>query len=455
MNSDDEQRHADLQAERAILASVLLDPDALGLLEDLDPGVFYSPGNAVVFRTMLRIARNGQPVDLVTLRGALAHMGDLQRAGGDEALLALTEHVPISTNVEGYAATVKDHASVRRLFASCGRTLARKGTAIEDVPEFLDARTRELVEIATEAHSDGSVEHVADVLPQVRGQLHERQERGGVAGLSTGFGSLDRLLAGLTPGQLVILAGRPGMGKSALAQAIVLHNVLESRPAMIFSLEMSSAEWTQRMAMAHASIDSNKARRGLLSESEWSRFTMTENRLRRVPLFIDATPGLTPEALRAKARRTHARHGLRLLVVDYLQLMRGGAPGDSPEQVVGEASRSLKELAKELGIPVIACAQLNREVERRGGDKRPIIADLRQSGQIEQDADVIAFLYREFVYHPKKADPRHAEIIVRKQRMGPTGTVRAQFIAEFTRFEDYDPHEAADGQKKLGGGRGL
>jgi len=450
------ERHADLLAEKSVLASILMDPPVIDLLEDLDPREFYSPSFACIFSTMRRLRGQGQPVDLVTVRGALAHMGDLERAGGDEALLSLADTIPMTTNVEAYTRTIRDHASIRRLFSACAHALAFRSRPVEDPRAFLDEQAGRLVAISTEAHGDDAVERAGAVMPRVRAQLVERQDRDGVAGLSTGFGSLDRMIAGLTPGQLVVIGGRPGMGKSALVQAMVLSSVLHDAPSLIFSLEMSKEEWCHRMALSHGSIDGNRARRGTLDQSDWMRFDIAENRIGRAPLFIDDTPGLTPEALRARARRTHARHGLKLIAVDYLQLMGSSNPRDSSEERVSEASRGLKALAKELGVPVIAVAQLNREVERRGGDKRPTIADLRQSGQIEQDADVIAFVYRECVYHPSKADPRAAEIIVRKQRMGPTGTVKAQFRAEFTRFEDYDPREFdTQGQRSTGGRDGF
>lgn len=450
------ERHADYDAERSVLASILLDPGVIDLLEDLDPLDFYHPSLACMFGAMRRLRSRGQPVDLVTLRGALVHMGDLERAGGDERLLELTETIPRSDHVDGYTRTIRDHANVRRLFKACAQALGHRNRPIEDPRAFLDEQAGALVAIATAAHGDDAVERVGDVMPRVRAELVERQNRDGVAGLSTGFGSLDRMIAGLTPGQLVILAGRPGMGKSALAQAFALSAVLDGNPALIFSLEMSAEEWTHRMAMSQASIDGGRARRGLLDQREWSRFNVAEARISRAPLFIDATPALTPEQLRARARRTHAREGLKLIAVDYVQLMGSANPRDSSEERVSAASRGLKALAKELGVPVVAIAQLNREVERRGGDKRPTIADLRQSGQLEQDADVIAFVYRECMYHPAKADPRSAEIIVRKQRMGPTGTIKAQFRAEYTRFEDYDPAEFdPQGQRHVGGRDGF
>lgn len=450
------ERHACLESERSVLASILIDPDAIGLVEDLDPLDFFSPPYACLFGTMRRLASQGSPVDFVTVRGALEHMGDLARAGGDETLTDLVNAIPRVENIEAYSDTIRTHAIVRRLFASCARTLAARKRPLEDPKAFLDERTAELVELATAAHADGSVEHVSEVTPRVRAQLVERQSREGVAGLSTGFGSLDRMLAGMTPGQLIVIAGRPGMGKSALAQAIILANVSEGFPSLIFSLEMSREEWVHRMCISQASIDGARARRGLMAQAEWARFNAASARLNRMPLHIDATPALTPEKLRAKARRAHARHGLRLIVVDYLQLMTSSNAKASPEQRVADASMALKSLAKELGVPVVAVAQLNRELERRGGDRRPAISDLRQSGQIEQDADVIAFVYRDVMYHPTTADPRAAEIIVRKQRMGPTGTVKAQFRAEFTRFEDFDPREFDDDdQRQFGGPRGI
>lgn len=449
--------HADVDVERQIVASILYDPEVAALLEDLDASDFHSQACAATYMTLRRMHRLGKPIDLTTVRAELEAIGDLSRAGGDEGLLSFVESIPVSDHVEGYAQIVRDHAAVRRMLAAAGQTWAQRENPIDDARAFLDATAAKALKIATSAHGDDTVRRLGDVLPEVRADLVERKRRGGLSGLSTGFGGLDRLLTGLTPGQLVIVAGRPGMGKSALVQAFMLSAARSKKPAAAcaFSLEMSASEWVHRMAMSQASVDGTRARRGLLNQGEWSRYNTAEQTLARLPIFIDDTPALTPEQLRARARRVHAREGLGLVVVDYVQLMTSSNPRASSEETIAAASKGLKALAKELQIPVVACAQLNREVERRGGDKRPTMSDLRQSGQIEQDADVIAFVFRECVYEPKKADPRAAEIIVRKQRMGPTGTIRVQFRAEYTRFEDVDPEDFHGEQRQLGGPRGL
>lgn len=438
-------RHAphDLAAERALLASVLLDAGVLDELEDLPPGTLYSPQHATMWGAMRRLHARREAIDLVSLRAEIARMGDLERAGGDEALVGLTETVP-SGDPGAYAAIVRRHASVRAMLAAAQGILARAGTPVEDPERFLDEAERAVCTAAAAHRTEAEVETLSAVLDGAIEDLSERQRRGGVSGLPTGFATLDRLLGGLEPGQLLLAAGRPGMGKSAFAQSIALEVAKRHRPVAIFSLEMEARPWGRRFLFSVASVDGMNGRRGHLSNADWQRLMAARARLDALPMRIVARAGLTLYQVRSYARRIRAQIGdLGLVVVDYLQLMRWHERLESREAEFSEISRGLKELAKELQVPVLALAQLNREVEKRA-DKRPILADLRNSGSLEQDADVVLGLFRPYIYHPQKADPRAAEILVLKQREGALGTCKATFRAEFTRFEDYKPEDQDD-----------
>ncbi|MEQ9074112.1 MAG: replicative DNA helicase [Sandaracinaceae bacterium] len=441
-------QHHDLEAERAVLSCILLDPSALDALDWLEASDFYAPRNAAVYAALQRLHIRAEPLDIVTLRTELVRMGDLERVT-EEHLLALQDSIPNVEAVEGYARTVRGHATARRVFETCTKLLARQAQPIQDIERFLDEAEATLHGVSTSRRDDASIVHIADVMSESLANLQERQQRNGISGLSSGFRGLDQRLSGLEPGQLILVAGRPGSGKSAFAQAVALHNALERRSVAVFSLEMERVSWGRRFLASQASVPAERARQGTMSEPQWQQMKNTAAQLARLPLHIDATPGLTPYQLRSRCRRIRSRHGLELVVVDYIQLMRWHERLDSTEAQMAEVSKALKELAKELGVPVIALAQLNREVERRGGDKRPQVADLRNSGQLEQDADAILLLYRAHVHFPKKADPRDAEIIIGKQREGGLATVKACFRAEYCRFEDYDPSEFSDEQRTM------
>ncbi len=429
-----------LDAERAVLGGILLENNALNTVTQvLTPDDFYSRANALIFEAMGELFRRGQPVDLVTLRGWLVDRGNLQKAGGDEHMLSLTETVPTVENIEHHAEIVRDKATVRRLITRCHEIAAQGYGDYGDVKEFVDEAEKKVFEVA-KAQKKAPYEHIKDVVIRTFEQVTaaaERKER--ITGMPTGFAKLDKMTAGLKGGELIIVAGRPGMGKTAFALNVALNGCAERKePVVVFSLEMAKEELARRLLCSEARVDGGRMRTGMLTRDDWTKLTSTAGTLTNLQLFIDDTPALSITELRGKARRLKSEHGIGLVVVDYLQLMRAGSKVESREKEISEISRSLKALAKELEIPVMALSQLNRGVETRSGkDKRPQLADLRESGAIEQDADVILFIYREEFYNREDPELRGlAEIIIGKQRAGPVGSVKCRFFHEYTRFEN-------------------
>jgi replicative DNA helicase len=440
----------DLEAERAVLGGILLENAALNVvLEILEADDFYSEGHVRVFEAICSLSRRGEPVDNVTLRAELVGRGHLQQVGGDEYLLSLTETIPTIANIEAHAGIVKEKATVRRLITACHEIAARGYGDYGEMEEFLDASEHAIFDVAKQ-RIRSPYEHIKEVVLRTFQEIHEAaKRREHITGLPSGFDRLDRMTAGMHPGDLIIVAGRPGMGKTAFAINLGV-NACASRGTCvgIFSLEMPKEQLAKRLLCSEARVDGSRMRTGSLSREDWPKLASAAGFLSELPFFIDDTPGLTLMELRAKCRRLQAESGLGLVVIDYLQLMRSGTRNDSREQEISEISRSLKGLAKELGIPVIALSQLNRGVESRGvKDKRPQLSDLRESGAIEQDADTILFIYRDEVYNKETLDRGVAEIIIGKQRAGPTGTVRCRFFSEYTRFDNLadDEYDAAGG----------
>ncbi len=444
-----------LDAERAVLGGVLLENSALNtVLQLLTADDFYSRGNSLVFDAMAELFRRGQPVDTITLRGWLVDRGSFHKAGGDEHLLSLTNTIPTVANIEQHAVIVREKANVRRMIAACHEIAAQGYSDYGEPEEFFDQSEKKVFEIGKQ-RGGAPYEHVKDIVYRTIQQVQEAAGRGErIIGLPTGLDKLDEMTAGLKGSELLIIAGRPGMGKTAFALNVALAAAVGRNVAVaVFSLEMRKEELVRRLLCSEARVDGGRMRNGLLSTQDWQKLMGAAGPLTDLPLFIDDTAALTVTALRGKARRLKSEHGLGLIVVDYLQLMRSGVKNDNREQEISEISRSLKALAKELDVPVVALSQLNRGVETRPGkDKRPQLADLRESGAIEQDADVIMFVYRPEVY--AKDEERQqlrglAEIIVGKQRSGPTGIVRCKFFHEFTRFEnlaegEFEGYESGD-----------
>ncbi|BCR05914.1 replicative DNA helicase [Desulfuromonas versatilis] len=430
----------------SVLGGVLLENEALNkALEILRPEDFYRDSHRKIFNTLIEISEKGEPADLVTLTAALQNKGELDVVGGSSYLGTLVDYVPTAANIAYYCRLVKEKALARQLI-TVATEIATRGYEGGEIEKNLDWAEKSIFEITgmkAKASYFSTREILKDTFKAIE-KLYDRKEL--VTGVPTGFNDLDNMTAGLQGGDLIILAGRPSMGKTACCLNIVEHAAVHSKnpvPTIVFSLEMGKEQLVQRLLCSVSKVDASRLRTGHLGDSDWPKLTAGAGLLSEAPIFIDDTPGITVLELRAKARRLKAERGLGLVVVDYLQLMQGHN-AESRQQEISEISRSLKALAKELNVPVIALSQLNRSLENRT-DKRPIMADLRESGAIEQDADVIMFVYRDAVYCDacKKRDnscdkghDKDAEIIIGKQRNGPIGTVNLTFRGEFTRFEN-------------------
>jgi replicative DNA helicase len=426
-----------LEAETSVLGAVLLENEALNrVLEILKEDDFYRNAHRRIFSAILHLYEHSDPVDLITLSEVLKTRGELDDVGGVAYLNSLVNGVPTAANISYYAKIIKEKALLRKLINRTTEIVSQSYSISGDVDEFIDQAERTIFEIS-EDRVRPSFYPIKDLIKssfKTIERLYEKRQL--ITGVPTGFQRLDELTSGLQPSDLIIIAGRPSMGKTALALNIAQNaSVQAAIPAAIFSLEMSKEQLALRMLCSEAKVDAHRLRGGFLSESDWPKLTRAAGSLSEAPLFIDDTPGLSALEMRAKTRRLKIEHNLGLVIVDYLQLMRGRARADSREQEISDISRSLKALAKELSIPVIALSQLNRRVEERG-DKRPQLSDLRESGAIEQDADVILFLYREEVYNKSEENRGKAEIIIGKQRNGPTDKVDLAFLDKYTRFEN-------------------
>ncbi|MFO1283501.1 MAG: replicative DNA helicase [Burkholderiales bacterium] len=433
-----------LEAEQAVLGGLLLDNDAADRVGDVVSAVdFYSDAHRVVFEHAVRLIGEGRPADAVTLAESLASAGRLDYVGGLAYLGALVQSVPTAANIRHYAQIVRDRSVLRQLASTAGEIAESAYQPMgRSSSQLLDEAETKVMHIA-EAGSRGRKQYakVGDLLEGVVERIEElysREHPTDVTGLATGFADLDRMTAGLQAGDLVIVAGRPSMGKTALAVNIGEHVALESkRPVAIFSMEMGANQLALRLIGSVGRLPSQNLRTGRLQAEDWTRLSSALGRLAEAPILIDETPALTVMELRSRARRiARAPSPLGLVIVDYLQLMQASTQGENRATEISEISRSLKALAKELSVPVIALSQLNRSLEQRP-NKRPVMSDLRESGAIEQDADVILFIYRDEVYNPETQDKGVAEIIIGKQRNGPIGTVRLTFLGEYTRFENF------------------
>jgi replicative DNA helicase len=433
-----------LEAEASVLGGILLENEAINrVLEIITPVDFYRESHRKIFRAMMELADRSEPSDLITLSELLKGKGDLEAVGGSTYLAALADQVPTAANIAHYARIIREKAILRQLINSATEIATRGFEEQGNVDEFLDAAEKVIFDIA-EKKIKGSFVSVGDMIKDTLKaveRLYERKEL--VTGVPTGFKDLDKLTAGLQPSELIIVAGRPSMGKTAFALNIASHAALNAGIGVaVFSLEMAREQLVLRMLCSEARVDNSKVRAGYLGERDFPKLANAAGRLHEALIYIDDTPAISVLELRAKTRRLIRDRDKKvgLVVVDYLQLMRGMGAASNREQEISEISRSLKALAKELRVPVIALSQLNRRVEDRG-DRRPMMADLRESGAIEQDADVIAFIYRDEVYNSKSSDKGVAEIIVAKQRNGPIGTVNLAFLNEYTRFEDLAERE--------------
>ncbi len=426
-----------LEAEVSVLGGILLENEALNrVLEVIQEGDFYRESHRKIFSAILQLYERNEPSDLITLSEVLKKREDFESVGGVEHLNSLVNSVPTAANITYYAKIVKEKSILRKLINRATEIISQGYEGSEDVDEFLDRAERSIFEIS-EARIRPSFYPIKDIIKssfKTIEKLYEKRQL--ITGVPTGFAKLDELTSGLQPADLIIVAGRPSMGKTAFALNIAQYAAIEAHvPAAVFSLEMAKEQLALRMLCSEAKVDAHRLRGGFLSESDWPKLTRAAGNLSEAPIFIDDTPALTALEMRAKSRRLKKEHDLGLVIVDYLQLMRGRPDSDTREQEISDISRSLKSLAKELSVPVIALSQLNRRVEERG-DRRPQLSDLRESGAIEQDADVIIFLYRDEVYSKSEDNKGKAEIIIGKQRNGPTDKFELAFLDRYTCFEN-------------------
>lgn len=423
------------EAEQSVLGSMIIEREAIFAAAELLRGTdFYRTAHQKIFEAVISLSEKGEPVDLVTLADELQRRRSLEEAGGTAYLSALAGAVPTAANVQYYALIVREKSILRTLIRTATQIVGGCYEGPPDVEEFLDAAEQQIFEIGKQGKQQGFVP-LKEVLKETFDRIERLfDDKKGVTGLSTGFEDLNLISSGLQPSDLIIVAARPSMGKTTLALNMAHHvAVKEKKPVAFFSLEMSREQLAQRMLCAEARIDAHKLRRGFLSQEEWQKLTRAVGPLSESPLYIDDSASLSVMEVRAKARRLKAERGLEAVFVDYLQLMRGFSRAENRQQELSEISRSLKALAKELSIPVVALSQLSRAVEKRD-NRRPILSDLMESGGIEANADMVLFIYRESYYNKDTEKGNTSEIIVAKQRNGPIGTIELYFLDRFNRF---------------------
>jgi replicative DNA helicase len=435
-----------LEAEQSVLGGLLLDNGAWEKIADqISDNDFYRADHRQIYRHICALVENNQPADALTVAESLERSGKLEEVGGQAYIGALAVNTPSAANIRRYAEIVRERAIMRKL-AEIGTDITESVYAPlgRSARELLDNAEKQVFSIA-EASARGrqGFHEMQPLLTKVVERidtLYKRDNPSEVTGIATGFTDLDRMTSGLQPGDLVIIAGRPSMGKTALALNIAEHVALsEKMPVAIFSMEMAGTQLVMRMLGSVGRLDQHKMRTGALNDDDWHKLTAAVGRLNDAPVFVDESGMLNPTELRGRARRLYRQcggPGLGLIVVDYLQLMETGNSGENRATEIAEISRALKAVAKELNVPVVALSQLNRGLEQRP-NKRPVMSDLRESGAIEQDADLILFIYRDEVYNPESPDKGTAEIIIGKQRNGPIGTVKLTFIGQYTKFENF------------------
>ncbi len=431
----------DIEAEKSVLGGIMLDNFALNkVIEILSPEDFFVSAHQKIYSAILDLNEKGEPVDVITLNNRLKQSKLLENVGDTAYITLLSSCVPTAANVTHYAKIVKEKALLRKVIHAATGLAFEAYEEAEDIDAFLD-RAEQVIFDISQGKINPSFFSVRDIIKssfKTIEELYQKKEL--ITGVATGFEKLDELTSGFQPSDLIIIAGRPSMGKTAFALNVAQNTaIMHKTTVAVFSLEMSKEQLILRMLCSEAQVDAHKLRTGYLSKSDWPKLARAAGSLSEAAIFIDDTAAISVLELRAKCRRLQAEHGLGLIIVDYLQLMRGRGKGrsDSREQEISEISRSLKALAKELKVPVVALSQLNRSLEQRP-NKRPRLSDLRESGAIEQDADVIGFIYRDEVYDSKSKDQGIAEFIIGKQRNGPIDTVRLAFINKYTKFENLD-----------------
>ena len=434
-----------LDAEQSVLGAILLENASLNRVSEIiSEDDFYRHAHKTLFRAMMAISERNEPVDQITLTEHLTMMGELEHVGGAAYVAELVQAVPSAANIRYHSKIVRDKALLRGLIGTATDVVTQGYEGTSPTEELLEYAEREIFRLAQGklARSFMPVGHIIKESVEIVDRLYSRKER--ITGIPTGYAALDHLTAGLQPSDLIIIAGRPSMGKTSLALGIVEHAAIRAHAVVgVFSLEMSQAQLVLRMLSSQALLDSHALRTGQLSRQDWVSLTDAASKLEQAPIFIDDSGNLTIQQMRGKARRLKAEHGLDLLVIDYLQLMEGRRDAESRQQEISDISRSLKALAKELEIPVIALSQLSRAVENRK-PPIPVLADLRESGAIEQDADVVMFIYLEEVYNPDTEEKGIADILVRKHRNGPIGEPKLYFHERYAKFADLETHHEVE-----------
>ena len=449
-----------LEMEAAVLGALMLEKDALTTVVDiLKSTSFYKDGHQRIYKAISNLFDKSEPIDQLTVVQELREMGELEAAGGVGYVAGLTMHINSAANIEAHARVILEAAIKRELIRTATDILRDAYEETTDVFELLDATEKNIFQVSEDNMRKG-VDSMQDLMVKAIKELEEKKhQKDGLTGVPTGFAALDRVTSGWQPSDLVIIAARPGMGKTAFVVSAMRNAAVDfKKPVAIFSLEMSSLQLVNRLISAEAELDSEKIKKGNLADYEWQQLNSKISSLSSAPIFIDDTPALSIRELRAKCRRLKSQHDIQLIIIDYLQLMSGneGGKNGNREQEIASISRALKGIAKELNIPVIALSQLSRSVETRGGDKKPQLSDLRESGSIEQDADMVIFLYRPEYYkitEDEMGNPTQGmgEVIIAKHRNGSLETVQLKFIGRFTKFADLDGFDGGGDAGGFGG----
>ena len=433
-----------IEAEQSVLGAMLLDKEAISTATEFISGEdFYREAHKEIFEAIVDIYNKGEPVDLITLTEKLKTRNTLEAVGGITFLTNLMDAVPTTHNVKYYAKIVEDKSLLRKLIKSSNEIIQKSYQAEEDIGEIIDDAEKGIFNISLNRSTQGFV-HLKNILNANFDRIEQLYlNKGKITGVPTGFHDLDNKLSGLQKSDLILIAARPSMGKSSFMMNIVQHAaVREKTTTAIFSLEMSKEQLTQRLLCSEALIDAHRLRIGDINEDEWVKLARAMGPLSEAPIYIDDTPSISITEMRAKCRRLKLEHDLGLIVIDYLQLMQGKGNAESRQQEISEISRSLKALAREINVPVVALSQLSRAPEMRA-DHKPVLSDLRESGAIEQDADVVMFLYRDEYYHPDTEKKNIGEVNIAKQRNGPTGTIELIWLGQFTKFVNKEKHITA------------
>ena len=431
----------DVEAEQAVIGSMLTDRDAvISAIEVLKEEDFYREDNKTIYEAILNLYNRSEPIDIITLKAELTSMGMFDKIGGLEYIVGLPEKVPTTANVEKYISIVKEKSELRRLIKAANEIIEQGYDPTENIDDIMNSAEKKIFNIMQDKDQK-SYSPIKDVLIDAFTELEQLyNQKQHITGVPTGFIDLDYKTAGLHNSDLILIAARPAMGKSAFALNIATNAALKAKvPAVLFSLEMSKEQMVNRILCSEAMVDSNKVRTGKIDDDDWIKFADTMGDLSEAPIYIDDTPGISINEIRAKCRKLKLEKNIGLVVIDYLQLVQGSSKRaqGSREQEISEISRSLKILAKEINVPVIALSQLSRAPEQRP-DHRPMLSDLRESGAIEQDADIVMFLYRDDYYNEDSEDKGLAEVIVAKHRAGSTGTVKLVWLGNYTKFANME-----------------